>query len=97
MNILIQSIKFDADQKLLSFVDTKIKKLERFDDAITTAEVFLKLDKDHEHGNKVVTITLSVPGDQLVAERRSHTFEEATDAAVDALKKQIEKIKHKID
>ena len=95
MNILIQSVKFDADKKLLEFVESKLHKLERFEDNITTAEVFLKIDKDNENGNKVVNIILAVPGGKLDAETRSHTFEKAMDEAVDALKTQIEKYKNK--
>ena len=32
MEIKVQSIKFDADQKLLAFVDKKLAKLEKFYD-----------------------------------------------------------------
>ncbi len=95
MNVQIQSVKFDADQKLIEFVEGKIVKLERFADRSTGAEVILKLDKDHEKGNKVATITLRIPGDDLVSERRAKHFEEAVDEAIDAIKKQIEKAKDK--
>lgn len=93
MKIQIQSVKFDADSKLLAFVENKVGKLERLNDTTTNVEITLRLDKDHEVGNKVVTIVMSVPGTELVAERRSKSFEESTDAAVDALKKQIEHYK----
>ncbi len=95
MNVQIQSVKFDADKKLLEFVELKMAKLDRFADRATGAEVILKLDKDHEKGNKVATITLSMPGDELVAEGRSQRFEEAVDEAIDALKRQLEKFKEK--
>ena len=95
MTIEIQSVKFDASLQLTQFIETKLSKLERLLDKITTAEVVLKLDKDIEHGNKVVLITILVPGDKLFAERKSKSFEEATDDCIDALKKQIEKYKDK--
>ncbi len=95
MNVQIQSVKFDADKQLISFVEGKMAKLDRFADNSTSAEVIMKLDKDHEKGNKVATITLRVPGDDLVAERRAKSFEEAVDEAIDAIKKQIEKSKAK--
>lgn len=95
MNIQIQSVKFNADQKLIDFVESKINKLERLNDSTTNAEVTLKLDKDHELGNKVAMVLLAVPGNDLVAERRSKSFEEAIDLCVDALKKQIERYKDK--
>ena len=95
MNIQIQSVKFDADQKLLDFVQHKGGKLDRMIDNSTGAEVTLKLDKDDAAGNKVVVLKLSVPGNELVAERRSKTFEESVDLCVDAIKRQIERYKER--
>ena len=93
MNVQIQSVKFDADKKLIEFVENKMSKLARF---ATGAEVILKLDKDFEKGNKVATITLHMPGEDMVAEHRARAFEEAIDEAIDALKRQIEKFKEKV-
>lgn len=91
MKINIQSVKFDADVKLVTFVETKISKLEKFDDTIISADVTMKIDKDHENGNKVVLVSIAAKGGVFVAERRSATFEEAADACVDAIKNQIDK------
>lgn len=96
MNVKIQSVKFDADKKLLDFVENKLDKLDRFIESATAAEVIMKLDKNHDKGNKVVIIRLEVPGDDLVAEVRGKSFEESVDGAIDALKKQIEKRKEKM-
>ena len=93
MNVQIQSVKFDADKQLIDFVEAKMAKLDRFADNSTSAEVILKLDKDNEKGNKVATITLRVPGEEMVAERKAKSFEEAVDESIDAIKKQIEKAK----
>ena len=40
-------------------------------------------------------LKLSVPGNELVAERRSKTFEESVDLCVDAIKRQIERYKER--
>lgn len=95
MNIQIQSVKFDADKRLLDFIENKINKLDRLNDTTTRADVTLKIDKDHETGNKVAIVKLAVPGNELVAERRSKSFEESIDQCIDALKRQIEKYKDK--
>ena len=95
MNVKIQSVKFDADQKLIDFIQAKMNKLDRFTENAISAEVIMKLDKDTERGNKVVTIKLIVPGGDLVADYRSKSFEESVDEAIDALKKQIEKHKER--
>lgn len=97
MNVRIQSVKFDADRKLIEFINAKLGKLERFTDAVVDAEVFLKLDKDHEHGDKLVTVKLEIPGGDLVAEHRSRSFEESVDQCVDAIKKQLERHKERFN
>ena len=97
MNVKIQSVKFDADKKLVDFVNAKLAKLERFAEGAVAAEVIMKLDKDNDRGNKVVTIKLSMPGDELVADYRSRSFEESVDESLDALKKQLEKHKNRFN
>ncbi len=93
MNVTIQTVKFDADKKLNEFINAKLDKLDRFDDKIIDAEVILKLEKDSENGNKVATVKLNVPGEDMVAEKRAHTFEEAVDLCAEAIKSQISKRK----
>lgn len=93
---MIQSVKFDADKKLLDFVEHKVNKLEKLSDDILGSEVILKIDKDHDLGNKVAVVKLDITGGDIVAERKSKSFEESVDQCVDALKRQIEKRKEKI-
>lgn len=94
MNVKIHSVKFDADMKLLNFIEDKVGKLEVFYDDILGAEVFLRLEKDTlERENKIVEIKLDIARNLLFSKKQSKTFEEATDIATDALRKQI--IKHK--
>ncbi len=95
MNVRIQSLKFDADKKLVEFVEAKMEKLDRFAEHSVGADIVLKLDKDHEKGNKIATITLHMPGEDLVASHQSKTFEESVDEVIDALKHQLEKFKGK--
>ena len=95
MNVKIQSVKFDADKKLIDFIESKMDKLDRFVERATSAEVILKLDKDPEQGNKVATIKIEVPTDTIIAEHQSKSFEESVDGAIDAIKKQLEKHKEK--
>jgi putative sigma-54 modulation protein len=95
MNIQIHSVRFDADQKLIDFVHQKLEKLTQYDEDIVNAEVYLRLDKDQERENKISEIKLELSGGPLFARKQSKTFEEATDDAMDALKKQIAKHKEK--
>ncbi len=97
MTIKIQSVKFDADKKLVDFVNAKMTKLERFAEDAVGAEVIMKVDKDNDNGNKVATIILGMPGGELVAEERAKSFEEAVDEAIEALKKQVAKHKDRFN
>ena len=95
MNIQIHSVRFDADKKLIDFVHQKLDKLTQYGEDIVNAEVYLRLDNDIEKENKISEIKLDISGGPLFARRQSKTFEEATDGAVNALKKQIAKHKQK--
>ena len=96
MDIKMHSIRFDADQKLLTFIDTKIKKLPTVYDDILGAEVFLRLNNDEDRENKLVEIKLDVKGQTVFAKKQCKTFEEATDLSVEALRKQLLKRKTKV-
>ena len=95
MNVQIHSVRFDADKKLLDFVHQKLDKLTILGEGIVNAEVYLRLDKDQERKNKITEIKLDLRGAPLFARKQSKTFEEATDLAIDALKKQITKYNQK--
>jgi len=95
METQMHSIHFKADQKLLSFIQDKLEKLEHFNQRIMNAEVFLRLDKDKEKENKITEIKLNVPGKELFAKRQCKSFEEAADEAIEALRKQLMKEKDK--
>ena len=95
MKVKIQSVHFTADQKLLDFIDGKINKLATFNSMIIDCEVILRLDKSSSTDNKLVEIKLVVPGPDLFAKRQRKTFEEATDLAIEALRRQLKKLKEK--
>ena len=78
-------------------MNVQIQSVDRFAERSTGAEVILKLDKDHEKGNKFATITLHMPGEDLVACHQSKAFEESVDEAIDALKRQLDKFKAKFE
>ncbi|MBU1374006.1 MAG: ribosome-associated translation inhibitor RaiA [Bacteroidetes bacterium] len=96
MKIGIQSIHFDADQKLLAFIQKKVNKLDQFYDQIISGEVYLRVDNVTEETNKKVEIKLMIPGNTLFAKEECKSFEEATDLSIECLRKQIKKHKDKI-
>jgi len=96
MKIQIQSLHFTADQKLLSFIEKKVNKLNLFYDKIIDSNVILSLDHlNTQIKDKVVVIKANIPGTTLVAKESAKVFEESVDLAVDSLRRQLEKIKNK--
>lgn len=95
MNIKINSLRFSPTEQLESFVEGRIKKLGQFHEDIIGAEVFLKLENTQDLENKVAEIKLEVPGNELFAKKQSKSFEESTDSAIDAIKKQMTRYKTK--
>ncbi|WP_295655680.1 HPF/RaiA family ribosome-associated protein [uncultured Mucilaginibacter sp.] len=95
MKIRVQSIHFNADKKLLDFIQKKADKLDLFFDQIISGEVYLKLENVEDEANKVTEIKVTLPGNQLFAKHQCKTFEEGTDLAIESLIKQIDKHKQK--
>ena len=93
MEIRVQSIKFNADQKLLDFVEKKVSKLPKFYDEITDVEVTMSLLADHE--NKNVKVHVRIPGNDIVIERNARRFEDALVDCVDILKDKLVRAKEK--
>lgn len=96
MKLNIQSIHFDADQKLLELIQTKADKLETYFDGIVSGEVFLRVEKSDNRENKLAEIKLEVPGNDLFASKKAASFEEAVDEALEALRRQVKKLKEKM-
>lgn len=96
MTNTIQSLHFDADSKLLDFVNEKVNKLTTYYDGIISSEVILKLDKSNTSENKIAEIKMQCKGHDFFAKKQCATFEEATDLTCEALKTQIKKHKEKL-
>ena len=97
MEIKIQSIHFDATDRLEAFIEKKVAKLEKSYEDIQKVEVQLKVVKPATAQNKETSITVTIPGNAPVfVEKVSDTFESGIEACVDTLKVQLVKIKDKM-
>lgn len=96
MSAKVHSVHFDADIKLINFINEKVDKLSLFFDNIVSKEVFLRIDNAEDKANKVAEVRLLLPGKELFAKKQSRTFEEATDLAVEAIRRQVRKYKGKL-
>ena len=87
MEVSIQSIHFDINEKLKAFINKKLDKLEHRNPCITYAEFNLRVVKPETAMNKNVILKLGV------ADKTADTFEEAVDKCLEAVEKQLEKLK----
>lgn len=95
MEVTVNAVKFKASAALLEFIDKKVKKVETLLPQASKVEVNLKVDKEHDICNKVADLRILAAGEELFASKQCDTFEEAVDTCLDALKRQIEKLKEK--
>lgn len=93
MNVSINAVKFKADKKLEDFIQDKVGKLSGVYDGIIGSEVVLKMENVAAPENKIAEIRLLIKGNDLFASKQSKSFEEATDSAIDALRKQLDRHK----
>ena len=97
MNINIQAVHFDADEKLLELVEKKVSKLETFHDRITRVEVFLKLDNlMHSIKDKVVEIKVHIPKQDCFVKSSTKSFELSFEQALDSITNQLKRKKDRV-
>lgn len=97
MNFHIQTVHFEADQKLVDHVKTKVEKLTQYHDRIIKVDVFLKLDNVvHNIKDKIAEIRVHVPKADFFVKCTSKSFEASFDEAFLSLVSQIKRRKEKI-
>lgn len=96
MKVNAQSVNFDADKKLLGFIQTRMDKLEIFYDRVISSDVYLKVENTSAKENKIVEIKVHVPKDKFIVKKQCKSFEEAVDSACNSLERQLVKRKEKM-
>lgn len=96
MKVNINSVHFKVDKKLVQFIEQKVDKLSQYYDDIIGSDVSLKVSNKSDRENKIAEIRVNIKGSDLFASKQCDTFEEATDQAVEALKRQLTKRKAKV-
>jgi putative sigma-54 modulation protein len=96
MKVNITSVHFKTDKKLEDFIEKKIGKLSNTFDGVLGTDVTLRLENSENKENKIAEIKVAIKGHDLFAKKQSKTFEEATDTAVEALRRQLKRHKEMI-
>ena len=95
MKVNTQSVNFNADIKLIEFVQKRMDKLDLFYDRIISSDVNLRLENTSGKENKIVEIKMLVPKDKFIVKKQCKTFEEAVDSACSSLERKLVKKKKK--
>jgi len=97
MDVKIQTHHFDADSKLVSYVEKKLSKLDQYNERITKVDVFLKLDNvAHKIKDKIAEIKVHIPKHDFFVKHCSKSFEESFDFALDSVITQMKRKKEKM-
>ncbi len=96
MKVNTQSVNFNADRKLIDFIQRRMNKLDLFYDKVIDSDVYLKVENTSDKENKIFEARVNVPGDSFVVKKQCKTFEEGTDMAVSSLERQLKKRKQKL-
>ena len=106
MEVRINPVGFSVSSQLEDFIQKKLLKLDKYNDAILDIDVTLKLEKDENLENKVVEVNVGIKGQDVFAKKNAKKFEDAVvdcvdiledavDELYDVIKRQLVKIKEK--
>lgn len=95
MKVYIHYIHSETDENLNAFIQKKVDKLDTFYDNIIEAEVFLKRANNNTEINSIAELKVKIPGSAPFAVEQAKSYEAAVDACVEAVRKQLKKVKGK--
>jgi putative sigma-54 modulation protein len=92
MQLNLSGHHVELTQALSDYVHSKVQRLERYFDHVTTAHVVLRLEKQAHRAEATVHVT----GGQLFADAEAADMYAAIDALADKLDRQIKRHKEKL-
>lgn len=96
MKLTINPVNFDIAERLSKYI---VKKTNRYNKILNNPgaemEIRMTVVKPETNQNKEATIRIIGNGAEMFAEKTCDTFEQAIDIALEAIDKQIEKMKDK--
>lgn len=95
MDKTIQPVNFNASQDLLTHVGEIFDKLEKYNDRIVSADIYLKSLRETPKKEKKVEVRLFMPGKDIFIEQEADSFISAAQQAFDRLKVLVRKEKEK--
>jgi putative sigma-54 modulation protein len=94
MNTSFTARHFNASDRLKTYCEQTVTKLEKFYDGILDCDIVVSPIPDHDEPQQV-ELTVKVSGTTLNAAESAATYEQAMTKAVDNMKRQLLKYKEK--
>lgn len=88
MDIQVTPSNFNASQGLIKRMETTFQALSKYNDQITSIDVYLESSND-EKAEKVVKIKVLTPGHELFLEHAKGDFVSAAQTVFDKMKRQL--------
>lgn len=95
MNINVQTIHFQADERLNDFISRKMKKLDTLGYNIQRAELMLRYESGLSFQDKHIEVRLTMAGAQLFTKQTASSYEAGIEKAIDILRNQIRRYRGK--
>lgn len=88
MDIQVTPVNFNASQDLISHMEDYFKKLTKYNDQITSMNVFMESISD-EKADKLVKLKILTPGHELYLQSNKEDFVSAAQDVYDRMKRQL--------
>ena len=96
MTIHFRAVNYTADIKLKEFTKERIKKLSQFYNQIIEVLIFTKVENNSDGVNKWAELKITIPGDDIVVQKKCRTFEEAIHKSAQSAERILKRKKEKI-
>lgn len=95
MTITIQPVNFDIAERLTKYINKKTARYEKLLPASAEMEVRMTVVKPETNLNKETRVRILGIGNELFAQKTCDTFEQGVDECLEAIDRQVEKLKEK--
>ncbi len=95
MKLTVQAVNFDIAEKLQAYIEKKTKKYGKLLDEGAELEFRLTVVKPESEHNKETQLRILGVGQSIFAQKVCDTFEQGVDETLEAVERQLEKLKNK--
>jgi putative sigma-54 modulation protein len=95
MKINIQTVHFSMNSNLQKYIDKRLSKLSLYYNRIVSVDLYLNLDNQSSQANKSVELRVNFPGDDVVVDKKSESFEKLLDIAASTAERMLKRRKDK--